>query len=88
MNQLKQFAKSYDRHFIEYGKNDSLSYDNLPDYITKDPDYLVWKAEIESGLTTGSGNKEEIKNYLLPEKNMKFIQLGCSLNLINKEYHK
>ena len=87
-NQLEQIAKSYDRHFIEYGNNDSLSYDNLPDYITSDPDYLAWKTEVESKETIGSGNNEEVKDYLLPEKNMKFIQLGCSVNLMDKEYDK
>jgi len=44
-NQLEQIAKSYDRHIIEYGKKDALSYDNLPDYITSHPDYSYMKNE-------------------------------------------
>lgn len=46
-SQLEQIAKSYDRHFIERGKKDSLDYDNLPDYITGHPKYPMWKTEME-----------------------------------------
>ncbi|MCL2495289.1 MAG: class I SAM-dependent methyltransferase [Oscillospiraceae bacterium] len=84
--QLDMIAKSYDRHFIEYGKKDSLSYDNLPDYITGNPEYPQWKAELENGIA----GKEPIdmKQYLSPAKRMNFVSLGCSLNLTRKGYGK
>jgi SAM-dependent methyltransferase len=84
---LELIAKSYDRHFIEHGKQDALSYDNLPDYIINDPDYFKWKAEYE-GENIDSESIIDIKNYLLPDKGMQFIQLGCSVNLMNKGYDK
>ena len=83
--QLKQIAKSYDRHFIEYGMEDSLSYDNLPEYITSAPNYLYWENE----CVNDSGNdRQEIINYLSPAENMNFIQLGCSMNLKTRGYDK
>ena len=85
-NQLEQIAKSYDRHFIEYGKKGSLSYDNLPDYITSGPDYPYWKNEADSGWE--DNRRIELINYLSPDKNMNFIQLGCSMNLKTRGYDK
>lgn len=83
-DQLELVAKSYDRHFVEYGKKDAPSYDNLPDCITNDPDYSLYKTELE----TGSGGSEciSIKEYLSPSTNMNFIDLGCCLNLMLKGY--
>ena len=83
-NQLELVAKSYDRHFVEYEKKDAPSYDNLPDRITNDPDYSLYKKELE----TGSGGSEciSIKDYLSPSINMNFIDLGCCLNLMLKGY--
>lgn len=85
-NQLKQIAKSYDRHFIEYGKKDALSYDNLPDYITSNPDYPYWKNEAESDWD--DNRRIELKDYLSPVENMNFVHLGCSMNLKTKGYDK
>jgi SAM-dependent methyltransferase len=85
-NQLELIAKSYDRHFIEYEKNGSLSYDNLPDYITNSPNYKYWKNESESNWQ--DNRRIELKDYLAPAKNMNFIQLGCSMNLKTKGYYK
>jgi len=82
--QLEQIAKSYDRHFIEYGKKDCLGYDNLPEYITNDPEYPAWKAEAENGVE--GSEPIDIREYLSPEKGMNFISLGCSLNLMRKGY--
>jgi len=85
-NQMKQIAKSYDRHFIEYGQEDSLSYDNLPEYITSDPNYPYWENEMASGYE--DSRRMELIAYLAPAENMKFIQLGCSMNLLTREYAK
>jgi len=85
-SQLEQIAKSYDRHFIEYGKKDSLGYDNLPAYITNNPEYPAWKAEVENGME--GGEPINVKEYLSPKQGLHFISLGCSLNLIRKGYDK
>ncbi len=86
-NNLDQIAKSYDRHFIEYGDENSLAYDNLPDYITNDPDYFKWKSECD-GENIDSESIIDIESYLSPAKDMKFIQLGCSVSLMTKGYDK
>ena len=85
-NQLKQVAKSYDRHFIEYGKKDALSYDKLPEYITSNPDFLYMKKEQESDWE--EIRRKKLIEYLSPAPNMNFIQLGCSLSLRFKGYDK
>lgn len=83
-NQLEIVARSYDRSIIEYDKNGSPSYDNLPDYITNNSDYPKYKAAVESGK--GGSEYSEIKEFLLPDKTKIFIDLGCSLNLMFKGY--
>lgn len=85
-NQLEQIAKSYDRHFIEYGKKDALAYDNLPSYITNNPDYPYYKNEQESDWEMNRRN--DLIEYLSPAENMTFIQLGCSLSLMSRGYDK
>ena len=84
--QLESVAKSYDRHFIEYGKEDSLGYDNLPDYITNAPNYIYWLNERESDWE--ERRRAELIDYLSPAENMNFIHLGGSLNLKFRGYDK
>jgi len=83
---LEVVAKSYDRHFIEYGKKDALSYDYLPEYIINNPDYLYKKEEGESDWE--EIRRKKLIEYLSPAKGMNFIQLGCSLGLRFKGYDK
>ena len=45
-NQLDLIAKSYDRSIREHGKHDFPNYDNLPDYITNNPDYPKYIAAV------------------------------------------
>ena len=85
-NHLKQIAKSYDRHFTERGTENDLSYDNLPEYITNDPDYPHWKNDADNDWD--HERRKELKDYLSPAKNMNFIHLGCSLSLMFKDYDK
>ena len=85
-NHIKQVAKSYDRHFIYHGKEEDLSYDNLPSYITSHPDYPHWKNEADGGWD--NDRRIDLKAYLSPTKDMNFIHLGCSLNLMLKDYDK
>ena len=86
INQLEQIAKSYDRHFIEHKKEDTLSYDNLPEYITSNPDYPHWKKEADGEWD--NDRRIELKDYLSPAENMNFIHLGCSMSLKTKGYDK
>jgi len=84
---LKRVAKSYDRCIADHGKKDAPGYDTLPDDITNDPDYPSWKAEADQ-QSYKSECKKEIRDYLSPDKGMRFIQLGCSLNLMCKGYDR
>jgi ubiquinone/menaquinone biosynthesis C-methylase UbiE len=83
--QLDTIAKSYDKT-IELGRKGIDLYENLPEYIINNPDYLIYKKEVENGFC-GSENKE-IKEFLEPKSNMNFIDLGCCLNLMLKGYDK
>lgn len=85
-NQLKLVQNSYDEA-IELGKKGIDRYKDLPEYITKDPDYPAYKKWTSEGVSAQSGRKE-IRDYLSPKKNMKFIDLGCSLNLMFRGYDK
>jgi len=83
---LEVIAKSYDRHFIDYGKKDAPSYDNLPDYITGNPDYLYRIKENESDWE--EVRRKKLYDFLSPALGMNFIHLGCSLGLRFKGYDK
>lgn len=82
-NHLELVAQSYDRT-IDLGRKGVNLYAELPDYIINDPDYPAYKAELED-RPGGSENADIIK-YLAPNRNMKFIDLGCALNLMFKGY--
>lgn len=82
-NQRQLVARSYDKT-IDLGRKGIDLYKELPDYITNDPNYLAYKTELEGGF--GGSEGVEIKNYLMPNTNMNFIDLGCALNLMFKGY--
>lgn len=82
-SQLGLVAKSYDKT-IDLGRRGIDLYKELPDYITNDPYYLAFKAELEGGFR--GSEYIEIQNYLMPNTNMNFIDLGCALNLMFKGY--
>jgi AraC-like DNA-binding protein/ubiquinone/menaquinone biosynthesis C-methylase UbiE len=84
-NQLESVAKSYDKT-IDFGRRGIDLYTELPDYITNDPDYPAYKTELEGGF--GGSECIDIKNYLVPNTDMNFVDLGCSLNLMFKGYDK
>jgi SAM-dependent methyltransferase len=85
-NQLTIIANAYDK-LIEFGRKGIDSHKDLPDCILNDPDYPEWKSEKEKGNHRGSENKD-IKEYLMPEPDLKFIDLGCCLNLMFKGYNE
>lgn len=84
--QLKLIGESYDRT-IEFGKKGVDLYEDLPEYITNDPQYAIfqkWKTE----NTLSDSGRKEIKDYLSPHTHMNFIDLGCCLNLMFRNYDK
>ena len=78
-NHIEIVAQAYDREITEYKSSieNARAYDILPDYILNNPDYpgYLKSNEVNKERDNGSGNKE-VKAFLMPEKNMKFIQLG------------
>lgn len=83
-SQLELVAKSYDKG-IELGRKGIDSYENLPLHITNDPNYpLYLKMRMDETLSDSS--QKEIVDYLLPQDGMRFIDLGCCLNLMLRGY--
>ena len=82
-NQLELVARSYDKG-IDFGRRGIDLYKGLPEQITDDPDYPVYQKVLMEGASN-SGN-QNIMNYLSPTINMKFIDLGCCLNLMFRGY--
>jgi ubiquinone/menaquinone biosynthesis C-methylase UbiE len=83
-NQLELVAKSYDKA-IDFGRMGIDLYKDLPEHIKNDPGYPLFEKMIMEGGTSDSGRKE-IRDYLSPYTNMKFIDLGCCLNLMFRGY--
>lgn len=81
-DKLKQIAQSYD-YTIELGKQGIDPYQELPAFITGDPDYLLYQKE--AGASAGSGNIH-IKEFLSPQSSMAFVDLGCCLNFMFRNY--
>jgi len=84
-NQLELIAKAYDKA-IDLGRK-GISLD-LPKYITDDPDYFFFQKSMEELDPDSSSGHKDIKDYLSPDKDMKFIDLGCCLNLMFRGYDK
>jgi SAM-dependent methyltransferase len=81
-NQLEAIAASYDK-----GIEVDL-YDNLPEDIISHPDYKAYKTIIEAAgpMTGGDSGFGNIRAYLAPAAGMRFVDLGCSANLIINGY--
>ncbi len=84
--QLDLVAKSYDEA-IDFGIKGIDLYDDLPKHITNHPDHPMFRRLRTEGVLSDSGRKE-IKDYLAPNTNMNFIDLGCCLNLMFNRYDK
>lgn len=81
--QLDLVAKSYDKG-IDLGRKGIDSYDNFPSYITSHPYYPLYEQmRIE---TPSDSARKEIVEYLAPKSGMRFIDLGCCLNLMFAGY--
>jgi SAM-dependent methyltransferase len=81
---LNAVAKSYDRS-ISSGRKGIDLYKDLPKHLKNDPDYPVFEQAREAGSHSDSGRKE-IREYLSPDGNMHFVDLGCCLNLMFNGY--
>ena len=75
--QLEQIAKSYDKG-IELGRKGIGSYENFPDHITNHPNYPLFE---QMQMSVSDSGSKEIVEYLSPKAGMKFVDLGCCLNL-------
>ena len=86
--QLKAVAESYDRAIDEGRKNGGGdAYTELPKYISSDPDYAAFLAARENAGASDS-DSSEVVDFLQPEEGMKFVDLGCCLNLMFGGYDK
>lgn len=83
-SQLRLIEKSYDTA-IRLGRKGIDLYKDLPEHITHDPDYPIFEKMMMEEGDSNSGRKE-IKDYLSPNNTMKFIDLGCCLNLMFRGY--
>ena len=82
--QLEQIRKTYDQA-IEDGRKGINRYQQLPEYITSDPDY-PWYVASQKENDFGDSGRQAIIDYLKPAKGMKFVDLGCCLNLMLNGY--
>lgn len=80
MNKKERVAKSYNRT-IELSKEGFNQYTNLPTTITSMAYYEDYLCQDDRD----SGNTR-IKEYLDPNNDMLFIDLGCCFNLIEADY--
>ena len=83
-SQLRLIEESYDTA-IELGRKGIDLYKDLPEHIINDPAYPLFEKIIMEEGGANSGRKE-IKDYLSPNTNMNFIDLGCCLNLMFRGY--
>jgi ubiquinone/menaquinone biosynthesis C-methylase UbiE len=81
---LKAIAKSYDKA-IDSGLKGINAYNQLPKFITDDPKFELFRRMQREGELSDS-NRKEIYSFLSPEKGMRFIDLGCCLNLMFSGY--
>ena len=84
--QLELVAKSYDIG-VDMGRKGIDLYKELPAYITNNPDYSLFQKMEMDGILSDSG-RPEISDYLSPTLDMKFVDLGCCLNLMFRGYDK
>lgn len=80
---LEQIAASYDRAIQQGGDVDD--YANLPESITSHPYYPIFQRMRETDTLSDSARRE-IADYLAPEAGMKFIDMGCCVNLMFAGY--
>ena len=81
-NQLELVAESYDRG-IELGRKGIDSYDNFPSYITSHPYYPLFQ---QMQMSVSDSSRKEIVEYFAPKAGMKFVDLGCCVNLMYSGY--
>jgi SAM-dependent methyltransferase len=84
--QLEQVAKSYD-DAIHWGRKGVDLYQRLPPSITSRPDYpLFQRMQAEDGLS--DSGRPQIKAFLSPTAGLRFVDLGCCLNLMFRGYDR
>jgi len=81
---LNAIAKSYDVTIIQ-NRRGFDQYADLPEHLTSDSYYPSFLKARKEGFESHSG-RSEIKAFLSPDASMKFVDLGCCLNLICNGY--
>ncbi|MBP1040203.1 class I SAM-dependent methyltransferase [Vagococcus sp. BWB3-3] len=83
---LSTIASSYDQG-ITLGRKGVNLYENLPESITNHADFVAYQEwSLEEG--TSDSQREEICDFLLPKTEMRFVDLGCCLNLMFNGYDR
>ncbi|MDR1703574.1 MAG: NADH-quinone oxidoreductase subunit NuoE [Clostridiales bacterium] len=84
MEDFEIVGKSYDKT-IELGAKGIDPYKDLPEWIKADPDYPAFERARNDGGDSGSDDPR-IKAFLNPSAGERFVDLGCSLNLMLRGY--
>jgi len=84
--QLEMISKSYDDS-IKFGKKGINPYDNLPEHIVNHSYYSEY-LKLSKEVGSSDSKRKEIKTFLQANSSMKFIDLGCCLNLMFNDYDK
>jgi len=82
--QLQAVADSYDRAIV-LGKQGIDAYKQLPEHITSAPSHRLFLKMREEGNLSDSA-RAEIRAFLSPKRDMRFVDLGCCLNLMFRGY--
>lgn len=83
---MSTIASSYDKGII-LGRNGVNLYEDLPVSITSHSDFPAYQ-EWSSKEGTSDSKRKEIRDFLLPKTDMRFVDLGCCLNLMFNGYDK
>ena len=83
VEQLKRIRNAYDLTVEQYHKGID-PFDKIPSELRSSPDF---KAFQESRVQTNSG-ATDVREYLEPKPEMRFLDAGCSANLFNYRLDK
>jgi len=82
---LDKIKKAYDLTVEQYQDNIN-PIDLLPDDFKNSLKFKLFQSKISSEFT--GSNNPEIKNYLLPDRNQKLLDVGCCANVANYRFDK
>ncbi len=83
--EVEQIRKAYDLTVEQYKKG-IPPLKNVPDDFKNSLDFKAFMKDSDPSITGSSA--PENKEYLAPEKGMRFLDAGCGANLANYKFHK